>query len=75
MNADKKARLEAAGWKVGSVNDFLETPERRVRITFIDPCFGEVLTTVNADRVPATVAQLEAKDHAIESIALLEEGE
>jgi hypothetical protein len=75
MNVDKKARLEAAGWQVGSAADFLEEPTRRIRITFTDPLFGVVLTTVNPEKVLATIAELEKREFPIDAIALLEEGE
>jgi hypothetical protein len=52
-----------------------EYSERRVRITFIDPCFGVVTTTISPERVPSMIADLETHEFSIEAIALLEEGE
>lgn len=76
MNSEKRKRLEEAGWKVGTADDFLGDPAaRRVQITFIDRAFGEVKTTVDAESVPATIAKLDARDFSIEAVALLGEGE
>jgi hypothetical protein len=49
-----------------------EEPARRVRITFVCSDFlGEVSTTVDAEKVPATIEKLEN----VIAVELLEEGE
>lgn len=57
MNRDKRQRLEAAGWKVGSAQDFLELPPEEAQFIEIRARLAVALAALRAKR-KLTQAQL-----------------
>ncbi len=57
MHEDKKERLEAAGWRVGSADEFLELSPEETALLDLKAQLGKSLRKVRTD-LPMTQAQL-----------------
>ena len=78
MDPDKKKRLEAAGWRVGSTADFLELTPEEVEIIEVKLALGDYLRQIRrehhwtqtqvAKRIGSSqsrVAKMEAADSSV----------
>lgn len=75
MKADKKRRLESNGWKVGSVEEFLELADDEASMIDIRLRLGRALR-VERERLSLTQAQLGRKLGSSQSrVAKMEAGD
>ena len=66
MNRDKRSRLEAAGWKVGSVQEFLDLPPEEALFIDIRARLSSALAAQRKKR-QLTQAELARRVHSSQS--------